>query len=276
MDIILESLSDSALRDIVDMVKSGDAEGIRTWADTLKVQPRQLAESARSLVIRTKMSEDQREDEIRRRANQTQFARASRGEQQRGEPWREGPMRGEFRREEPYRGREWRDGRRGPEFNPFAAVVDMERRMMPGYGYQQSYGYYPAQQGSYGFVDQSPLDGDDDDDDAMTTQPAAQATQPAAQAQQPAAASQPAPVQKAEPAQQAEPDYKPGPGAISFKLPGDKPAVYQPTPNAADMAMVKRANAPTQKVNVGGPGKQIDAYVYDYNGVTYVIAAAGH
>ena len=62
---------------------------------------------------------------------------------------------------------------------------------------------------------------------------------------------------------------------MSFKLPSGKAAVFEPYPNQGDLEMARKVSAPTKSVNVAGQNKQIKAYVYELDGVTYVVAQPG-
>ena len=62
---------------------------------------------------------------------------------------------------------------------------------------------------------------------------------------------------------------------MPFKLGSGKAAVFEPYPNQNDLAWAKKVNAPTKKVNVAGQNRKIDAYVYELDDVTYVVAIPG-
>jgi len=74
---------------------------------------------------------------------------------------------------------------------------------------------------------------------------------------------------------QVKTSYVPGPGSMPFKLANGKAAVFEPYPNQADLDMARKVKAPTQRVNVAGQNRQINAYVYELDDVTYVVAQPG-
>ena len=344
-DIILDSISLELSHDIVNMAEAGDDMGIANWAKLLMVESEQLKAAARAMVLAAglaasdttaALSEEDIPDYIRRQANQTQFARAARGEQTRGqdaarinEPNRDDRRYDDQRRNDDRRYDDRRyddrryddrryDDRRHYGSDPYWMTRDMQRRMgggagllfnfgrqpdygyqdygypyqqrYPGYqqpfGYQQAYPYrqeypYQQQQGWYGFADEtSPLDGGDQEGwDQYEEPPQQQVMQPPPEQQpapqpQPPAQAAPAAQPKAAPAP-AKTKYTPGPGAMSFKLPSGKAAVFEPYPNQGDLEMARKVSAPTKSVNVAGQNKQIKAYVYELDGVTYVVAQPG-
>ena len=312
-DIILDSISMDLGREIMAMSEAGDEMGIANWAALLMVESENLKAAAKAMVLAASLAagsasvalaEEDIPDYIRKQANQTQFARAARGEQTRGQ---DAERINEPRRYDDQR--RYDDRRRYDHRDPYWQTRDMQRRMggtgiqfrfgpQPRYGYydeypygyQQPYPYYqqqyqyrqPQPQGWYGYADdQSPLDGGYDDDDSYQYD---EPPQPAAnEPPQPNPNAPPQPVQQVQPqTQPAQPQpaqpqtrYQPGPGALNFKLANGKAAVFEPYPNQADLEMARKVNAPMKSVNVAGQNRQIKAYVFELDDVTYVVATPG-
>lgn len=295
-DIILDSISDTLKKDIINMIESGDENGIRQWAKTLMVEAGELKKAVQAGALAATMAASNAAagndipDYIRKQANQTQFAQQSQqyqrpsasdaqrhsDEQKRidAELHRQRGDSGRYHNQPRYDDqRRWDDqhryGYRRYEEDPYwqARRMDdaMRRQQWLWMQQQRQYqpGYYYQQDDDYydqPYQQQQGWYGYADEEPVQ---------QPAYQTQPPATAQQAQPqVQPKQPV--AEPPQE----IVRFTFKGQNLAFY-PHPTKAQIDAAKTSGAKIQQINVANVNQPVNAYVYAKDDVIHLIPLPG-